>query len=288
MRVWILVAALAASPSLLAAQVLDSIRAHELAIEMAEDIRSLERISDLQFISHYLPEIGAFFGIEFEFPANQEAVQGRTKAHLDVIYSEYGTQALLEEAARLDEERGVGWWKPLALEKIARQEGPEVALQAARERDLLESAFHQLMNGAGLRRLDEVLAWLSSNDLEPELHLRLRRRTLGFGSHYEPYRFWQRADSLPEPHRTRVRIQALTSTANAETIPEGVLEAELPNVAEVAATLEPAESREAMRAIAVACSRRQMKSCSTLCTSPMSVSTTVPPNMARMTMALRP
>lgn len=260
-HIWILVAAFGAAPTPSAAQGLDSVRAHELAVGMAEDIRSVERLSDLRSISRTLPAIEAFFGIELELPANQEVARESTAGHLDVIYREHGTRALLEEAARLDEEGGRGWWKPLALEKIARREGPRVALEAARERDLLESGFSQLLNGAGLRRVDEVLTWIADSQLEPDLRLRLRARTLRFGSTYEPYRFWQRADSLPEPYRTQVRVRALTSNASADTVPVEVLETELQSVLQVAETLGPAESRAAVRAVARACGRRPIEPC---------------------------
>jgi len=263
-HVGILVAMLASSPLRLAGQELDSLRAHELVIEMAQDVRRLDHLSDLQFIRRSLPAIGTFFGIEFELPPNQGPVQGRGRAHLDVVYRELGTESLLDEAVRLNEERGRDWWTPLALEMIARREGPDVALRAARERGLLEPGFDHLLNGVGLRRLDDVLIWIAGNDIEPELRAQLRARTFLFGSHYEPYRFWRRADSLPEPYRTRVRTRALTSIASSDTIPSDVLEAELRGVVVGSAALEPRESRAVLQVVAFTCARRKLDTCDDL------------------------
>jgi len=136
---WILVVAAALAPAHVNAQRLDSVRAHALAVAMAEDVRSLEHLSDLRFFQRGLAEIEAFFGIEFELPPNRDVREGDGRAHLTAIYRESGSEALLDEAARMDEESRYEWWKPFALETLARQEGPEAALEAARERDLLES-----------------------------------------------------------------------------------------------------------------------------------------------------
>jgi len=264
LRPWILAVALAAFPSSLAAQALDSLRAHDLALQMAKDIQSLEYLSDLRFITYSLPAIEAFFGIEFELPDAQETEQYRTRAKLEVIHGEYGAGALLDEAARLDEERGYGLVKRLALEMIARQEGPGPALVAARERDLLDSHFGSVVSGAGLRRIDEVFSWIASSDLDPDMRLSFRTQALSFGTLYEPFRFWQLADSLPEPHRTRVRAQAMVSNRIADSIPLAVLEAALPTVERVALTLQPDESRGILRAVSVACGRRPMEVCEDL------------------------
>lgn len=150
------------------AQSLDSIRANRLALEMGDDIHALEQLADIQFIQYGLPTIEAHFEIEFDLPETEDPEPARTRAHLELVYREGGAEALLEEAARMEEVQGWWPWRAIALENIARTEGPQAALEAARERGLLDSASHQLLNGAGLRRLDEVLSWVEAVEIYPE------------------------------------------------------------------------------------------------------------------------
>ncbi len=272
LRGWILLATLAAAPPSLAAQALDSLGAHALVVEMAEDMRSLTDPSDLRGLRG-LPALETFFGIEFHRPAEQEGPETRIREQLDEIHRQGGAGALLDEAVRLDayEDRPTSLRSRMALETIARRDGPREALEAARARGLLDIGFSSLLSGVGLRRIDEVLEWIEHAELDPEMRFTLRARTLGFGARYHPHHFWQRADSLPEPYRTQIRAQALGSTAGTDTVPDRVLEAELPKLMAVAGTLEEggsegsgASAAAVRQAVAATCARRRIEVCADL------------------------
>lgn len=252
---------LAGVPGRVSAQPLDSLAAHRLAMAMAEDLGNLESLSDARFVRHGLPAIEAYFGIEFELPASPEPERQSIRAHLDVVYATRGAEAALDEAARLDRGPSPGAWTSSAVSAIARREGARGVLEIVRERGLLDTAFDGVLTGVGLRGLDDVLVWLDDAELQPDLGTRLRARALGFGSVYEPYRFWRRADSLPDPFRTQVRVRALASSAGRDTVPDPILEAELPRVAEVARSFDEGEARQAMAAVSATCARRDLAVC---------------------------
>lgn len=265
-RTCLLLLVLVLLPASLSAQVLDSTRVHELAVQMAEDVRSFERLSEIRPVASQLPTIGEFFGIEFEIPP----AGGWANLALDAFHRHEGFEALLAEAARIDEVRGRREGTSHAFTRIARLDGPAVALEAAHDREVLQPMFRSILTGAGPTRLGEVLGWLEEAELDPDDHVRFLASTLGFGSLYRPYLFWMRADSLPEPYRTAVRTGAMSRTTGQDTIPAAVLEAELPAVVEVVRTLDGPDLQSAIRSISTVCTRRELEVCDDLDLPPIS------------------
>lgn len=248
-------------PGAASGQALDSARAHTLALALAEDLSTVHTPAELRFVHRSLPAIEEFFGIEFKLPQSEDE---RTRAALRLLYEESGAEALLAEAERLEEARPQGIWSAFSLGLVAQREGGGTALAAAQRRGLLGRNLYPILNSVGFRQLDEVLRWLDHADLEREDFVRIRSGILTYGSLYEPYRFWRAADALPEPYRTRVRTQALTATSDVDTIPTEVLAVGLPQMLQVAESLESSEARSVARAVAAVCGRRQVSACDDL------------------------
>jgi len=262
---WILLVAFLSVPPPLAAQPLDSVRAHALAAVMADDIRSLSSSHDLLYLRHGLPVIEAYFGIGFEEPEFAEGGPGPMEVHLNEVYRVHGSRELMDEASRLEGQRdGILGPLPIAVRILARAEGPTTALESALERDVLESAMSRILIEAGLERLDEVLGWIDEADIDSDQRLRLKAHALGHGSIYEPFHFWQRADALPDPYRTEVRARALTASSTAGTIPDHVLEVALPGMLEVGRGLEAGAALDVVRAVDTTCGRRELQVCANL------------------------
>jgi hypothetical protein len=242
-------------PEVALGQVLDSARAHRLALELADDLRAVDTPTDLSYVRHSLPAIEEWFGIEFELPQSEDE---RTHAVLTRVYEESGAEALLLEARSQDA------WSAFSLRLIAVHEGGGTALAAAQREGLLDTNLNRILNGVGFRRLDEVLSWLDQADLDREDFVRIRSGVLTYGSFYEPHRFWREAETLPMPYRIRVRSQALRATSGVDTIPTEVLAVALPQMLKEAESLEPGEARWVTHAVAAACGRRQVSVCGDL------------------------